>query len=327
MALTVTIQQVKGKINKTPQYLQVVDVPVIERPFQDSMMKKPIVNLCLTCLLLALSIHTAVAADKTINVPANAIIADVNGNKLTVADFQAYIKMRLNNEKQPNRLDQAQREKIFGEYINRELLYQEAVKNGLDKNPLINAEIENQRRNIVVSYTLQQLMRTPPKESDMQAVYEKELAVPGKEYKSRHILVKTEEQAKQIIAELESGKNFIQLAKQHSIDASAKKGGELGWFSAHQMVEPFSEATQKLSNGSYTHTPVNTRFGWHIIRLDGTREIPPPSFEDVKEHIVSLINNRRISAYIGSLRQNASVTVATSSKLNGKDTAISTFKE
>jgi peptidyl-prolyl cis-trans isomerase C len=268
-----------------------------------------------------------VAADKTINVPANAIIADVNGNKLTVADFQAYIKMRLNNEKQPNRLDQAQREKIFGEYINRELLYQEAVKNGLDKNPLINAEIENQRRNIVVSYTLQQLMRTPPKESDMQAVYEKELAVPGKEYKSRHILVKTEEQAKQIIAELESGKNFIQLAKQHSIDASAKKGGELGWFSAHQMVEPFSEATQKLSNGSYTHTPVNTRFGWHIIRLDGTREIPPPSFEDVKEHIVSLINNRRISAYIGSLRQNASVTVATSSKLNGKDTAISTFKE
>ena len=149
-----------------------------------------------------------------------------------------------------------------------------------------------------------------PSESDMQAVYKRELAVPGREYKSRHILVKTEEQAKQIIAELDNGKNFAQLAMKHSIDASAKKGGELGWFSANQMVEPFTEATQKLTNGSYTHTPVKTRFGWHIIRLDGTREIPPPAFEDVKDQITAMINNRRISGYISSLRQKASVSVA-----------------
>ena len=97
---------------------------------------------------------------------------------------------------------------------------------------------------------------------------------------------------------------------QHSIDASAKKGGELGWFSAQQMVEPYTKATQALTNGSYTHTPVQTRFGWHVIRLDGTREVPPPAFEDVKNDIIAQINTRRIAAYIAELRKNADIEIA-----------------
>jgi len=272
-------------------------------------MKKPILSVFLASLLLVPAVHGATAAETSSKNKGDTIIAEVNGSKLTIADFQAYIKMRMSREKKPHRLDQAQRQKIFDEYINRELLYQEAVKKGLDNNALIKAEIENQRRNIVVGYTLQQLMRTPPSESDMQAVY-KEIAVPGKEYKSRHILVKTEEQAKQIIARLDKGENFINLAKQHSIDASAKKGGELGWFSANQMVAPFSEAAQKLSNGSYTRTPVKTRFGWHIIRLDGVRETSPPSYDEMKPRLKAMINNRRISNYIASLRKKADVSFA-----------------
>ena len=274
-------------------------------------MKKPILSLSLASLLIVASTQPATAADAPSTIKSDTVIAEINGSKLTVADFEAYIKMRMSKDKNPQRLDKAQRQKLFDEYINRELLYQEAIKKGLDNNAQVNAEIENQRRNIVVGYTLQQLMRIPPNEHDMQAAY-KEIAVPSKEYKSRHILVKTEEQAKQIIAKLDNGENFTTLAKQHSIDASAKKGGELGWFSANQMVGPFSEATQKLVNGNYTHTPVKTRFGWHVIRLDGTREIPPPSYEDMKPRLQAMINNRRIANYIASLRQKASVSIANS---------------
>jgi len=285
-------------------------------------MKKPMTQIFLVCLLIAISSQAVLAAKQPQKQQqASAIVAEVNGEKLTIADFQAYIKMRMSKEKQPRKLDEKQRQKIFDEYLNRELLYQEAIKNGLDKNAIINAEIENQRRNIVVSYTLQQLMQTPIKDSDMQEVYEKELAIPGKEYKTRHILVKTEAQANQLIKELDNGKNFMQLAKTYSIDASAKKGGELGWFSTKQMVEPFSNATEKLSKFSYTRAPVQTRFGWHIIRLDGTREIPPPAFDEVKKQIVALINNRRISAYIGSLRKKADVTIATTTQENKTNTA------
>jgi peptidyl-prolyl cis-trans isomerase C len=270
------------------------------------MMKKAFLSLLVPALLVTLPAPSAFAADGP---QLKTVIAEINGNKLTVADFQAYIRMRLRNGKLKEPLTPGQRERIFGEYVNRELLYQEALKKDLDQNEMIKAEIENQRRNIIVSFALQQLMRSPLKESDIRAVYDNEIATPSKEYKTRHILVKTEDEAKEIIKELEHGKNFIQLAMKHSIDASGKKGGELGWFSAQQMVEPYTEATKKLTNGSYTHTPVHTRFGWHIIRLDGTREVPPPAYEDVKDQIIAQINTRRISAYIAELRKKANIVI------------------
>lgn len=265
-------------------------------------MKRTILNLVLASLLISMAQIVVAATQPDDHL--NAVVADVNGTKLTIADFQAYIKMR---QKNPNELNHNQRQKIFDEYINRELLYQEAINKGLINKPRVKADIENQRRNIVVSHALKELMQIAPNENDMQSEYKKVVLALGKEYKARHILVKTELKAKQIIAKLNKGENFIQLATQHSIDTSGKKGGELNWFSRQQMVQPFSMATQKLSNGSYTRTPVKTRFGWHIIRLDGTRTIPPPSYEEMKEKIIISINNRRISTYIANLRQQSSI--------------------
>ena len=288
-------------------------------------MKKTFLPILVTGLLIVLPSQAALTAEAP---QLSTVIAEINGSKLTVADFQAYIRMRMQNAKQQETLSPVQRQKIFSEYINRELLYQEAVKKGLDRNEMINAEIQNQRRNIIVSFALRQLMQAPIKESDIRAVYDKELAKPSKEYKTRHILVKTEDEAKKIIDELEHGKNFIQLAMKHSIDASAKKGGELGWFSSQQMVEPYTKATQALTNGSYTHEPVQTRFGWHIIRLDGTREVPPPAFDDVKNDIITQINTRRISAYIAELRKNADIEVATNAdKADENDEATTEQKK
>jgi len=271
-------------------------------------MKKNLSYTLLTVLLLISTISEVVADE--VNQKLNAIIAEVNGKQLTVADFQAYIRMRMPNNKQPEKLDQEQRQKIFGEYINRELLYQEALKKRVDQNPVIFADIENQRRNIIVSYALKQLMQIPIDESEIKAVYKQEIAVSGKEYKTRHILVKTEAQAKQIIDQLNKGGNFTQLATKYSIDASGKKGGELAWFSPKQMLESYAEATEKLTNGNYTRTPINTRFGWHIIKLDGTRVVTPPAYDEVKNKIIALINTRRITNYLGELRNQSDISVA-----------------
>lgn len=274
-------------------------------------MKKSFSLILLSSLLLLLTATVATAAEPMNKTTASNIVAEVNGSQLTVADFQAYIKMRLaNKDKQARNLTQAQRQQIFDEYINRELLYQAALIKGFDKNAMVNAEIENQRRNIVVSFTLQKLMKVPPRESDMQAVYKNEIGTPSKEYKTRHILLKTEAQAKIIINQLNEGKNFAQLAATYSVDASAKKGGELGWFSKQQMVAAYIDAAGKLSNGSYTKTPIQTRFGWHIIHLDGTREVPAPSYAEMKDKIMAIVNNRRITAYLGRLRERATIHVA-----------------
>lgn len=271
----------------------------------------PIFLSRLLFILIAMIAHLPVAISQERTSNTNSIVAEVNGNKLTIADFQAYIQMRMGKNKQPDKLDKAQREQIFGEYINREILYQEALKIGIDNNPKVKAEIDKQRRNIVVSFALEHLMKITPKETDLQIEYQRFIKSIGKEYKARHILVKSESKAKQIILILNKGGNFDLLAKQFSFDASAQNGGDLGWFSNNQMIKPFIIATQKLSNGNYTRTPIQSKFGWHIIHLDGTRAISAPSYGETKQKLIISINNRRIGKYIDTLREKATIIITT----------------
>lgn len=259
----------------------------------------------LCALPLAFSVSIS-AADN--GVQGTDVLAIINDQNLTVQDFQAYVKMRLKNSKQKD-LDQNQRQQIFGEYINRELLYQTALDNGLDKHPLVKAEIENQQHNILASYALQQITSQPITEDEMKKIYTESFSQPIKEYKTRHILLKTEAEAQDIISQLEKGKNFMQLASTSSIDASGKNGGELPWTSDQAMLKPFSSAVMQLANGKYTTTPVQTQFGWHVIKLDGTRETPPPDFDKMKQRIASIINNRRITAFISALRTRADIQI------------------
>ena len=267
-------------------------------------MQKPrrILTLNLLVVLLMLVIPLAQAQETT-----SKIIAVVNGKPLTLLDFKAYINSRLGHDEQAQKISQAQRQQIFNDFINRELIYQQAVVDGRDKHPVIIADIDNQRRNIVTSFSLAQLIRKMPSEDEMKQVYEQEMSHPTTEYKTRHILVKTEQDARNIIAQLKKGGDFIQLAKTHSIDASAQHGGEINWLPAQQMLPALAEAVVKMKNGAYTAEPIQTRFGWHIMRLDGKRQTPPPAFDEVKNKIIATIRKRRISAYIASLHKTAKI--------------------
>jgi peptidyl-prolyl cis-trans isomerase C len=129
------------------------------------------------------------------------------------------------------------------------------------------------------------------------------------EYKASHILVNEEEQARKIIEQLNQGANFAELAREHSTDSSGKDGGDLGWFLPQQMVAPFGQAVGQLEKGSYTSEPVKTQFGWHVIKLEDSRQAEPPAFEEVMGRLEQMLQQRQIGEYIQALKDSADISI------------------
>ena len=239
--------------------------------------------------------------------PVNDVVAVVNGSPLTQNGFESYISIRIGQHGRPDTLDENQRKALLEEYINRELIYQDALANGLDELPGVADEIENQRRNILASYSVRRIISKPPTDQALHDAYQKQFARTNKEYHAKHILVKTEDEAKEVITDLDNGADFSKLATEKSIDSSAQQGGDLGWFTLEQMVRPFSDATALLKKGEYTKTPVHTDFGWHVILLEDTRDVSPPPFDSVKDQLANMLQNQMISDYVDSLREKAKI--------------------
>ena len=130
---------------------------------------------------------------------------------------------------------------------------------------------------------------------------------PKEEYKARHILVKTEDEAKEIIKSLKDGADFEKLAKEKSIGPSGPNGGDLGWFTATTMVPEFADAVAKLKKGDITDQPVKTQFGWHVIKLEDTRKVDPPSFDSMKDKLRSIVANKSIQNYLSELHKKAKI--------------------
>ena len=253
-------------------------------------------------------IFFALAAAYTSNTVAadNDIIATVNGTNITEWTLNRYASQRGLPEEEPKG---KQREALIEELINRELIYQNAVSIGADKTPAIKKEIEHQRINIVASSMLDRSSnRFEVSDAALKKEYENRRGeLGGQELKARHILLKTEADAKAVIDELNKGADFATLAGKKSTGPSAVNGGDLGWFASDQMVKPFSDAAAKLKKGSYTKTPVKTQFGWHVILLEDTRPVNPPKFEDIKEQIRVGLQNKLIEGYISDLRNTAKI--------------------
>jgi peptidyl-prolyl cis-trans isomerase C len=234
-----------------------------------------------------------------------ATIATVNGTKITEWTLQRYALQRgVQGE-----LQGEQRQAFVEELINRELIFQDAVSIGIDKTPLIQAEVEHQRINIVASAMLNRSSdRFQVSDEEMKQEYENRKGeLGGTEMKARHILLESEQDAREVIAELDKGGDFAKLAGERSKGPSAMSGGDLGWFKPDQMVPPFSAAAAKLAKGSYTKAPVQTQFGWHVILLEDKRTIQPPSFASVKEQIRVGLQNKLIEDYIRELRNKAKI--------------------
>lgn len=254
--------------------------------------------------IIFLSLGTAQAAD-SMQSNNDKPVATVNGTVLTAHDLDAFIKAMS-----APRGQQMPREEALNTMIDRELLYQEAVSKGLDKKPDVIQELNDQRRSLLANIAITEMLGTkPPTEEELRKVYQDRiLAKKPNEYKARHILVKTEGEAKDIIAQLDKGADFSALAKAKSTDTgSATHGGDLGWFASAQMVPEFANATAALEKGKYTKTPVKSQFGWHVIMLDDTRPLTPPTFDEIKSRLEGVVQSERVSDYVRGLRQKAKI--------------------
>lgn len=200
--------------------------------------------------------------------------------------------------------------KVVEEVIKRELLRQEAEKAGLSKDPKYAAHLETAQRMILAQAAVEHFTSgVQVSDEELKKQYDEKIG-PMKmaEYKARHILVKTEEAAKEVIAKLKKGEKFDVLAKKLSIDPGSKeKGGDLGWFGPQQMVAPFSQAVMALKNGETTPVPVKTDFGWHVILREDSREQTPPPFDAVKEQLRSFIQTEKLQQHLADLQAKAKI--------------------
>lgn len=273
------------------------------------------------CLIPALLLAVGCEGKDTETAKSGDGVATVNGESITAEQFAAYAERRAGSD--PSTLEPRVREQLLNELINIELLAQAARNKNLHEQSPLKEQLAFQRETALADAAMSQyLEQNPVNEETIRAEYEQRKGeLGGTEYKARHILVEDEEQAKQIITELEGGADFAELAKQHSIEPGAdQSGGDLGWFSPQQMVPPFAAAVSAMEPGSRTDAPVQTQFGWHVIAVEDKRAVPPPDFEQVSEQIERFMTNQRIQQYINELRANAEISQDDIVPVTGEET-------
>jgi peptidyl-prolyl cis-trans isomerase C len=247
------------------------------------------------------------AAVTSLNAQSGGAVAKVNGIEIPQARFDLMVKAAIaQGQPDSTEMRNALRENLIAE----EILVQEAVKKGLDRDPEVTTQIELARQAVLIrAFQADYIRNNTVSDAELRKEYETVKAQMGdKEYKSRHILVETEKEAKDIIATLNKGGSFEKLAGERSIDSGSKdNGGELGWSPSAVYVKPFSDALISLKKGEMTKQPVQTTFGWHVIKLDDVRTSVPPSFEEVKQNMQQRVLQRNFAATVEALRKKAKV--------------------
>lgn len=194
---------------------------------------------------------------------------------------------------------------IREELNTRELLAREAKKKGLDKNPEIKNQMDLAAQTVLVrAYVSDWIKANPIPESDLKKEYETIKSQMGdKEYKVSHVLVEKEDEAKQVIADLQKGQKFADIAKARSKDPGSKeKGGDLDWNAPSNFVKPFSDAMSATPKGKFTAQPVQTQFGWHVILVEDVRDAKIPPFDEVKPQLQQRMQAQWLDKYFKELR-------------------------
>jgi peptidyl-prolyl cis-trans isomerase C len=233
--------------------------------------------------------------------------AVVNGKAIPSSRVDAIVK-QLVAQGQAQDTPQV-REQIKKEVIAREVLMQEATKEGYDKKPEVKQALENARQTIMVNALAREyISKHPVSDADVQAEYDKFKAQTGdKEYHVRHILVDSEQAAKDIIAKIKGGAKFEDLAKQSKDTGTANSGGDLDWAVPSAFPPEFGAAVKGLQKGQVTETPVKTANGFHVVKVDDIRAAKLPALEEVKPQIQEELANRKLAAYQEEMVKKAKV--------------------
>lgn len=234
-------------------------------------------------------------------------IAVVNGTAIPKSRADALIGQLVKQGQQDSpQLHQAVRDEL----VNREILMQEAVREGIPSRADVKAQVAVAQQTVVLRAMIEDYMtKNKPSDAEVKARYDELVRqAGGKEYHLHHILVDNEQQAKDLIAKIKAGAKFEDLAKKYSKDpGSGKNGGDLDWANPKTYVPEFAAAAEKLKKGEMTDTPVHTQFGWHIIRVDDVRDVTPPPLDQVKGQIVQQMQQEKLQAFEQALRAKAKV--------------------
>lgn len=202
------------------------------------------------------------------------------------------------------------RDMIVRKLIENEIMIQEAVKRGIDKQPAFKEELNDAREQILARLMVAEWAKANPvSDKELQAEYERlKTAMTGQEYSVRHIMLETEAEAKAIIASLAKGAKFETLAKQKSKDkGSAERGGNMGWVHVRQAAPPLAEGMKALGKGQYSKVPVKSDRAWHVLKVDDVREAKVPSFAEARNELTRQIQAQRFNAYLQKLMSEAKI--------------------
>lgn len=235
------------------------------------------------------------------------VVATVNGTEITKETLDSVADM----VRRSTQGDTTDNKAILDDLIITELARQEAQKSGLAEREDIKNKVKDFTDKLILNaWTQEKASSFKPSDEELKKAYEELTSGDNKfEYKARHILMKNKEEATAVIKELEGGVDFADLAKKKSTGPSAPTGGDLGWFKSDAMVKPFSAAVSKMEPGTISKEPVQTQFGWHVIKLEERREVKQPEFDSLKPQLERQYQQKKMLEYMDELRSKAEVKV------------------
>jgi peptidyl-prolyl cis-trans isomerase C len=249
---------------------------------------------------------TATTAPATPGKPdASGPVAVVNGANISRASFDIYVKTLTEGKNIPE-LTSEQKGQVLDQLVSMQLLANQAKKDGLDANDdVMSRQNLSNMRILSDAEIIKYLKDHEPTEAEIKAQYDQVIgAGEATEYHARHILVDSSDKALTIIKKLKAGAKFEDLAKAESSDPSKNNGGDLGWFSLGNMVPEFAQAVKKLKKGELTSDPVKTQYGWHVIKLEDTRD---PSLDQLKPRISQTLAQKKLIAYVEEMKKTATI--------------------
>jgi peptidyl-prolyl cis-trans isomerase C len=263
--------------------------------------------LVLASVLTALAACQPKGATATATADNSPTLATVNGTTITQNFSDFYIKAI--SGKKPAELTADQQAQALDNLIRANLVAQEAQKDGTEATADTADMLVLTRLNVLQQAMSEKYLKDKkPSEQELRAEYENQVAsLPKLEYHARHILVATEPFATSVVQRLEKGDKFEDVAKKESMDSSKDNGGDLGWFTPDRMVKPFAEAVVSMKPGDFTHKPVQTQYGWHVIQLVDTRPLSPPPFDQVKQRLDQVVEAKKFKAYTDDLISKAKI--------------------
>ena len=262
----------------------------------------PLVLALLAPLVLAACNKAATPAPEA----AGERVATVNGKALPKSVFDLYV---ANMSRQSGReVTEEQKGQLLDQYVSMQLAAEEAEKAGIEKDQKVRDQLALARLQVLVDAGLQKYLEAHPvQESELRPEYDAQVAALPREYHARHILVDDQAAAVAITKELKGGADFAKIAAKRSKDSSSKSGGDLGWFTLDTMVKPFADAVKTMEPGQLTEQPVQSQYGWHVIKLEESRATSAPPFDEVKDRIKTFVQRKKLQAHLEELRKTAKV--------------------